>query len=56
MILMGVPGSGRRTLCRLASYMASCKLFEANLKDGHVGIAWAEMLKQMLYTAGVQGR
>jgi dynein heavy chain len=56
MILLGAAGSGRRTLCRLAAYMSDMQLFEANLKDEQGGFSWRESLKQIMYTAGVQGR
>jgi hypothetical protein len=31
-------------------------MYEVNLKDKQEGFSWREMLKQVMYTAGVQGR
>ena len=36
--------------------VAFLQLFEANLKDNQSGFYWKDILKQIMYTAGVQGR
>lgn len=56
LMLVGPPGSGRRTMARLAAHMSRVALFEAALKDNQRGLNWRDMLKQMMHTAGVQGR
>ncbi|MEW5300897.1 MAG: hypothetical protein WDW36_003791 [Sanguina aurantia] len=57
MMLMGQPGSGRRTLVRLACYIAGCDRLESNLQDsGKAATAWHDLLKQAMHTAGVTGR
>ncbi len=56
LMLLGPPGSGRRTLAKLAAHMTGCLLLEANLKDQQKGFAWRDMVKTGLMAAGVQGR
>lgn len=56
MMLMGQPGSGRRTLVRLACYIAGCDRLETNLQDSGKKTAWHDLLKQAMHTAGVTGR
>ncbi len=43
------------TLC-LALSPSFVQLFEAKLKDKQLGFNWKELLKAIMYAAGVQGR
>ncbi|GFH30703.1 uncharacterized protein HaLaN_29602, partial [Haematococcus lacustris] len=55
LIIIGPPGSGRRTLARLACYVSKMSSFEATLKDSQRGFNWRDMLKNVMHTAGVLG-
>lgn len=56
MILVGPPGSGRRTLARLSCHMSNVQVFEANLKDTQRGFNWRDTVKTVMHVAGVLGR
>ncbi len=38
------------------SFEIPLQMFEANLKDEQGGFSWRQTIKQIMFTAGVQGR
>ena len=54
-LLVGVGGSGRQSLTRLAVYMSEFSLFEIELKKGYNKADWNSDLQALLKKAGGQG-
>jgi dynein heavy chain len=46
---VGVGGSGKQSICRLAAYAADCEVFEITLSRGYGENAFREDLKVNLH-------
>lgn len=55
-LLLGVAGSGRRSLARLSTHTAELACSEIQMSRGYSISDWREDIKVMLMRAGVQGR
>lgn len=55
-LLLGVGGSGRQSLSRLATYISNYKQFQIEVVKGYSMKDWRENLKTVLMIGGVQGK
>ena len=56
MLLLGVGGSGRKSLARLATGIADFALFSIEITKNYRLIEWREDLKQLLLKTGKDGK
>lgn len=54
--LLGVGGSGRQSLARLATFMSNYKIFQIEVVKGYNMMAWREDVKKVLMQAGVENK
>jgi dynein heavy chain len=55
-LLLGVGGSGRQSLCRLATFISQYKSFSIEVVKGYSMKDWRENLKVVLMQGGVQAK
>lgn len=55
-LLVGVGGSGRQSLARLAAFAAGCEVFEITLSRGYGEEEFREDLKQLYFKLGIDNK
>ena len=55
-LLLGVGGSGRQSLCRLATYISNFKIYQIEVIKGYSMRDWRDNCKTCLMQAGCDGK
>ena len=55
-LLVGVGGSGRKSLANLASFMSGCKTISIEITRGYGMTEWREDLKKILMSSGAENK
>src|SRR5690606_31824801 len=55
-LLIGIPGSGKQSLARLAAFVARCAIFEITLSRGYSEVELKEDIKKLFNLVGVENK
>ena len=53
-LLLGVGGSGRQSMSKMATYISGYELFQVEIAKGYGMVEWREDLRRCLLQAGVK--
>lgn len=55
-LLLGVGGSGRQSLARMATFLTNYKLFQIEVVKNYTMRSWRDDIKKVLMLAGVENK
>ena len=55
-LLVGVGGSGKQSICRLAAFAAECEVFEITLSRGYTETTFRDDLKVLYNKLGMENK
>lgn len=55
-LILGVGGSGRQSLSRMATYLTGYKLFQVEMSKNYNMRSWREDIKKVLMLAGIENK